>query len=262
MIFNILTLFPEIFKGYLESSIIGRAVTKGLITVNLVNIRDYALDKHRNCDDYTYGGGAGMVLKPEPLAGALNAVGVTPDRSEKGPEIGQRKRCIYLTPSGSLLDQKKAEELAEEKELVLICGRYEGVDQRILDSYVTNELSIGDYVLSGGEVAAMVVLDSVSRLLAGVIKSHSLKEESFGLDLLEYPQYTRPVEYKGKRVPEVLLSGNHAKIAGWRLKKSLARTLKVRPELLMRHSHSREEIELIEEIIDEMNEEGEGNGSY
>ncbi|KKL06076.1 hypothetical protein LCGC14_2599620, partial [marine sediment metagenome] len=129
MIFDILTLFPEIFKGYLESSIIGRAVTKGFITVNLVNIRDYALDKHRSCDDYTYGGGAGMVLKPEPLAGALNAVGVAPDRSESG----RRKRCIYLTPSGSLLDQKKVEGLAEEKELVLICGRYEGVDQRILD---------------------------------------------------------------------------------------------------------------------------------
>jgi len=259
MIFNILTLFPEIFKGYLESSIIGRAVAKGLISVNLVNIRDYARDKHRSCDDYTYGGGAGMVLKPEPLAGALDAVGVTSDRFESG----QGKRCIYLTPSGSLLDQKKVEELAdEEKELVLICGRYEGVDQRILDSYVTDELSIGDYILSGGEVAAMVVLDSVSRLLPGVIKSHSLKEESFRLDLLEYPQYTRPVEYKGKRVPEVLLSGNHANIAGWRLKKSLARTLKVRPELLMRHSHSPEEIELIEKIIDEMNEEGEGNGSY
>ncbi len=258
MIFDILTLFPEIFKGYLESSIIGRAVSKGLITVNLINIRDYALDKHRSCDDYTYGGGAGMVLKPEPLAGALNAVGVAPDSSESG----RRKCCIYLTPSGSLLDQKKVEELAEEKELVLICGRYEGVDQRILDSYVTDELSIGDYVLSGGEVAAMVVLDSVSRLLAGVIQSHSLKEESFRLDLLEYPQYTRPVEFKGKRVPEVLLSGNHAKIAGWRLKKSLARTLKVRPEFLMRRSHSREEIEMIEKIIDEMNEEGEGNGSY
>lgn len=256
MIFNILTLFPEIFKGYLESSIIGRAATKGFITVNLVNIRDYALDKHRSCDDYTYGGGAGMVLKPEPLAGALNAVGVAPGRSESG----QRKRCIYLTPSGSLLDQKKVEGLAEEKELVLICGRYEGVDQRILDSYVTDELSVGDYVLSGGEVAAMVVLDSVSRLLAGVIQSDSLKEESFRMDLLEYPQYTRPVEFKGKRVPEVLLSGNHAKIACWRLKKSLARTFNVRPELLMRRSNSREEIELIEKIIDEMNEEGEANG--
>ena len=256
MIFNILTLFPEIFKGYLESSIIGRAVTKGFITVNLINIRDYAIDKHRSCDNYTYGGGAGMVLKPEPLAKALNAVGVVPGCAERG----QRKRCIYLTPSGFLLDQQKVEELTGEKELVLICGRYEGVDQRILDTYVTDELSVGDYILSGGEVAAMVVVDSVSRLLAGVIKSHSLKEESFRLDLLEYPQYTRPVEFMGKRVPDVLLSGNHAEIAGWRLKKSLARTLNVRPEFLQRRKHSREEKELIEKIKNEMNKEGEGNG--
>jgi tRNA (guanine37-N1)-methyltransferase len=248
--FHVLTLFPEIFRGYLDSSILQRAISRGLIRVNLVNIRDFATDRHRTCDDYTFGGGAGMILKPEPLARSLEAVGCVEDRRDK--------RTVFLSPSGALFRQELAEELAREEELVLLCGRYEGVDQRIIDSFVTDEISIGDYILSGGEVAAMAIIDSVSRLVAGVIRSESLEEESFRRHLLEYPQYTRPAEFRGRQVPEVLLSGHHAEITRWRLKKSLEKTLKVRPELLAGRPMSAE----IERLIEEIRQEGEPDGHH
>lgn len=229
MIFYVVTLFPEIFSGYLNSSILEKAIARNLFAVKLINIRDFALDKHRTCDDYTYGGGPGMILKPEPLSLALESV-------KPGG-----KRVIYLSPSGKLLKQGYAEELSEQKELILICGRYEGVDQRIIDYYVDDEISLGDYVLASGEIAAMVLIDTVSRLIPGVINKESLNEESFIQNLLEYPQYTRPKEFLNMSVPDILVSGHHAKIREWRLRKSLEKTLKYRPELL-------DEIELTEEM--------------
>ena len=219
---DILTLFPEIFQGFLKSSILGRAIDQGFIYVNLVNIRDYAMDKHRTCDDYTYGGGPGMVLKPEPLVEALKTV-----QTAKSTQ-----KIIYLSPSGRLLNQSIGEKLAVEEEVVLICGRYEGIDQRIIDIFITDEISIGDYILSGGEVAAMVLVDTVARLIKGVIKEDSLAEESFRRGPLEYPQYTRPYDFQGRKVPEVLLSGHHAEIERWRLRKSIEKTLQYRSELL------------------------------
>ncbi|MBN1410008.1 MAG: tRNA (guanosine(37)-N1)-methyltransferase TrmD [Spirochaetales bacterium] len=222
MIFNILTLFPESFQGYMDTSILGKVIEKKIISVNLVNIRDFAYDKHRKCDDSPYGGGPGMVLKPEPLSGAIESLG-------KGP-----RRVIYLTPAGKLYNQQYAEALAKEKELVLICGKYEGIDQRIIDQYVTDEISIGDYVLSSGEIAAKVIIDSVSRLVSGVIKEESLLEESFNRGILEYPQYTRPQVFNGREVPEILITGHHANIQEWRLKKGIEKTLKNRPDLLDR----------------------------
>jgi tRNA (guanine37-N1)-methyltransferase len=193
----------------------------------VINIRDFARDRHRSCDDYTYGGGAGMVLKPAPLAAALRSI---PAVRESGQEAGAR--VIYLTPSGRPWTQALAEQAARESEIVLLCGRYEGIDQRIVDAFVTDEVSVGDYVLAGGEVAAMVVVDTVVRLVEGVIKAQSLAEESFRQGLLEYPQYTRPALFEGRRVPEVLLGGDHARIERWRLEQSVAKTLRYRPELL------------------------------
>ena len=233
--FYVLTLFTEIFSGYVSSSILKKAITKNLLDVKLIDIRDFALDKHRTCDDYTYGGGPGMILKPEPLSLALESI---------KPE---GKRIIYLTPSGTLFKQKCAEELSKLNDIVLICGRYEGIDQRIIDHYVDDEISLGDYVLGSGEIAAMVLIDTVSRLIPGVINGESLNEESFIQNLLEYPQYTRPKDFLSMSVPEILLSGHHAKIQKWRLKKSLEKTLKYRPELL-------NEIELTEEMKKLLNE--------
>ena len=255
MIFHILTLFPEIFAGYRSSSILGRAVERRLVAVDLVDIRDFARDRHRSCDDAPYGGGAGMVLKPEPLAAALESTGAAPRRElgvtgglraglesahggvHGGPRssglatLGAGVRVVYLTPAGRLWDQRMAEAVAAEPEMVLICGRYEGVDQRIIDMYVTDEISVGDYILSGGEVAAMVLVDSVARLVPGVIKEESLAEESLGQGLLEYPHYTRPPVFRGLGVPEVLLSGNHAEIQKWRLERSREKTRALRPDL-------------------------------
>ncbi len=222
MIFHILTLFPEIFEGYRNSSILARAVQQRQVEVDLINIRDFARDKHKACDDATYGGGPGMVLKPEPLAGALESV----------PGVKRRRtRVIYLTPSGNLWSQALAREFTEESRVAMICGRYEGIDQRIIDLFVTDEISVGNYVLSGGEVAAMVVIDTIVRLVKGVITEDSLAEESFSAGLLEYPQYTRPAVFRGRGVPEVLLSGNHAQIERWRREKSVEKTRKFRPEL-------------------------------
>jgi tRNA (guanine37-N1)-methyltransferase len=227
--FHVLTLFPEIFQGYREASILGRAIERGQVRLELIDIRDFAPDRHRTCDDYTYGGGAGMVLKPGPLAAALRSI---PGVRSRDDADHPGARVIYLTPSGRLWSQELAAKAAEEPEIVLICGRYEGIDQRIIDAFVTDEISVGDYVLAGGEVAAMVLIDTVVRLVEGVIKEHSLAEESFRRGLLEYPQYTRPAEFEGRKVPEVLLKGNHAQIERWRLEQSLGKTLRYRPELL------------------------------
>jgi len=198
-----------------------KAVERGLIEIEFVNIRDFALDKHKTCDDIPYGGGAGMVLKPEPLARALDSVGAG------------RKRTLYPTPSGRLFDQSTAREFAKEDELVFICGRYEGIDQRIIDEFVDDEVSIGDYVLSSGEIATLVIIDAVYRLREGVIKARSLEEESFSEGfLLEYPQYTRPEVFRDRAVPEVLLSGHHKNIAAWRREQSVEKTKRLRPDLL------------------------------
>ncbi|MCI6479866.1 MAG: tRNA (guanosine(37)-N1)-methyltransferase TrmD [Spirochaetia bacterium] len=220
MKFHVLTLFPEIPRAFFESSIMAKAVEKEIIAYDLVNIRDFAFDKHKTCDDSPYGGGAGMLMLPEPLDRALESV------------KAYKKRVIYVTPSGKPFTQKLARELSKEEELVFICGRYEGIDQRIIDAWVDDEVSIGDYVLSSGEVAATVMIDAIYRLIEGVISSESLEEESFSTGLLEYPQYTRPEVYKGMKVPEVLLSGHHENIRKWRLERQLAKTLAYRPDLI------------------------------
>ena len=220
MTITILTLFPGIFHGYREGSILGRAIGRGLVQLRVVDIRDYAQDRHHVCDDAAYGGGPGMVMKPEPITAALE------DTTAPGV------RVIYLTPSGRLYTQRVAEELAGGGDFTLLCGRYEGIDQRVIDLRVTDELSVGDYILSGGEVAAMAVVDSVTRLVPGAITGESLQEESFSGGLLEYPHYTRPEEFRGMRVPDVLLSGHHEKIRQWRLLRSLEKTMRYRPDLL------------------------------
>ena len=223
MKFTLFSLFPGIIEPYFQDSIMHKAVQRGIIDYNIIDIRDYARDLHRTCDDYSYGGGPGMVMKPEPLAEALDAA-----ESRQG-------RTIFPTPSGKPLTQRYAEELAGEKSLFLICGRYEGIDQRIIDLYVDDEVSIGDFVISSGEIAAMVIVDAVYRLLTGVIRPESLKEESFSAGVLEYPHYTRPEVFRGLKVPDVLLSGNHAYINEWRYEQSLAKTARVRPDLYRRY---------------------------
>ncbi|UCG09864.1 MAG: tRNA (guanosine(37)-N1)-methyltransferase TrmD [Dehalococcoidia bacterium] len=223
---DILTLFPEMFPGPFSASIIKRAVDGGLVSLNIYNIRDYTHDKHHTVDDYAYGGGAGMILKPKPIFEAVESV--------KGEDTCS---VILLTPQGRPFSQSVAQELSRHDRLILICGRYEGVDERIREHLVSDEISIGDYVLSGGELAAMVVVEAVVRLLPGVLGSEeSLAEDSHTDGLLEYPQYTRPAVFRGWSVPEVLLSGNHAQIAKWRREKAIRRTKERRPELLDRVS--------------------------
>ena len=219
MKFDVLTLFPEMFHS-LNESIIGRAKEKGLIEINLINIRDFSKDKHKKVDDTPYGGGAGMVIKPDVVYDAYASV-----KEEKA-------KVIYLTPQGKILNQQKVKELSKENHLILLCGHYEGIDQRVLDEIVDEEISIGDYVLTGGELPAMVLIDSVSRYVKGVLNEDSTQEESFSNNLLEYPQYTRPEEFRGKKVPEVLISGHHGHIKKWREEKSLEVTKKKRPDLL------------------------------
>ncbi len=217
---TVLSLFPEIIDGYSGSSIMAKAVEQGLIELATVQIRDFAYDRHRSCDDAPYGGGAGMVLKAEPLGRALDSV------------QAKEKRVVYASPSGKQFTQSYAWELSREEEIVFICGRYEGIDQRIIDLYVTDEVCIGDYVVSSGEVATLVIIDAVYRLVEGVITRESLEEESFSNGLLEYPHYTRPQTYQGLEVPEILRSGHHADIAKWRMAKQVEKTRKNRPELL------------------------------
>ena len=217
---DILTLFPEMFTP-LRTSIIGRAVANGKAEINVIDIREYTLDKHKKCDDTPFGGGAGMVMLAQPIADSIKAV--DPDRTA---------RRIYLSPKGRTFNQKIVTEYAKCEHLLLLCGHYEGVDQRVLDLFIDEELSIGDFVLTGGEIPAMAVVDSVLRYVEGVINGESLEQESFASGLLEYPQYTRPQEFMGLSVPEVLLSGNHAKIKEWRERKSFEITKKNRPDLL------------------------------
>lgn len=217
---TILTLFPEMFTA-LSQSILGRAQKSGKFSVDVVDIRDYTEDKHLKCDDYPFGGGAGMVMMAQPIGSAIEAV--DPDH---------KARRIYLSPKGKTFRQEKVFELVEEEHLVLLCGHYEGVDQRAIDLFIDEEISIGDYVLTGGELPAMVVADCVARYVEGVLSPESLVQESFSENLLEYPQYTRPVEYRGLTVPEVLRSGNHAEIDKWRRAQAEAVTRKMRPDLL------------------------------
>ena len=235
MKFDILTLFPEMFEP-MKQSIIGKAVEKDLIEINLINIRDFSKDKHKKVDDTVYGGGAGMLIRPDVVYDAYESV------------KKEESKVIYLSPKGKILSQKKVEELSKENHLILLCGHYEGIDQRVLDEIVDEEISIGDFVLTGGELPAMVLVDSVARYVGGVIDSESTSEESFSNGLLEYPQYTRPEEFLGKKVPEVLKSGHHANIEKWRRRESLKETFLKRPELLKNINLTEEEIEYIESL--------------
>ncbi len=219
MKFDILTLFPEMFEA-LKTSVIGRAVEKKRIDIDVINIRDFSEDKHKKVDDTPYGGGAGMVMKPDVVYRAYQSI------QEKEAKV------IYMSPQGKTLNQQMVEALSQESHLVILCGHYEGIDQRVIDKIVDKEISIGDYVLTGGEIPAMVLIDSVSRYVEGVLKQNSIQEESFSNGLLEYPQYTRPEIFEGETVPEILLSGHHEKIEKWRKEKSIEITKKKRPDLL------------------------------
>ena len=226
MKFKILTLFPEMVMSGLNTSIIGRGIAGGLLTIEATDIRDYAFNKHRSVDDYPYGGGAGMLIQAEPVYQAYLAV-----VGEKSP------RVIYLSPIGKVFNQTLAEELAKEEELILLCGHYEGIDERVLEEIVTDYVSIGDYVVTGGELPAMILVDAISRLVPGVLSnSASTDFESFQDNLLEYPHYTRPEDWRGKKVPEILLSGHHANIEKWRHEQSVKRTKENRPDLLKSES--------------------------
>lgn len=243
MNYHILTLFPEMVLNGLHTSIIGRAAEKGLLTIEAIDIREYSTDKHRHVDDYPYGGGAGMVMQPMPICEAYD------DLCEK---IGKKPRVIYMTPQGRVFNQRIAEELAEEEDLVFLCGHYEGIDERALELVATDYLSIGDYVLTGGELPAMVMIDCISRLIPGVLNNDTSAEfESFHDNLLEYPQYTRPEEYRGLRVPDILLSGHHKNIDTWRREQSIKRTLERRPDLLADASLSKKEAEYLKKLENE-----------
>lgn len=222
MKFTVLTLFPEMFKDFFSTSIIGRAIDKGVISCEATNIRSYAFNKHKSVDDYPYGGGSGMVMQVEPLKLALQAI-----------ESHNKARVIYLTPKGKTLTQDMMKSFANEEHLVMVCGHYEGIDQRFIDRYVTDEISLGDFVLTGGELPAMVLIDGVSRMKEGVLSSNvSFEDESHFNHLLEYPHYTRPSVVDEDEVPKILLSGNHAKIEDWRLEQSVEITVKRRPDLI------------------------------
>ena len=247
MNFHILTLFPEMVMGGLSASITGRAMEKGLINVEAINIRDYSKDKHRHVDDAPYGGGAGMVMQPMPICDAY---------ADLCNRAGRRPRVIYMTPQGQVFNQKIAEELAKEEELVFLCGHYEGVDERALELIGAEYLSVGDYVLTGGELPAMVMIDCISRLVPGVLNNDaSAEEESFHDNLLEYPQYTRPEVYEGLAVPPVLLSGHHKNIEKWRREQSIQRTLERRPDLLEGANLSKKEKKFLDELIAQKNSE-------
>lgn len=241
MNFYIMTLFPEMVTGGLSTSITGRAMEKGIISVEAVNIRDYAGNKHNSVDDYPYGGGAGMVMQAPPVWDCYE---------DLCARLGKRPRVLYMTPQGQVFNQSIARELAEEEDLVFLCGHYEGIDERVLEAVCTDYLSIGDYVLTGGELPAMVMIDCISRLVPGVLNNQvSADIESFHDNLLEYPQYTRPEEFRGIKVPEVLLSGHHKNIEEWRRKESIKRTLKRRPDLLENANLSKKERIFLEELL-------------
>lgn len=234
---NILTLFPELFTAFKSQSIIGRAVKNGLIEINIINIRDFCFDKHQQADDTPFGGEGGMVMKPEPIFRALENCG---------------GKVIYTSPQGIKFDQKIALELKDEKEITIIAGHYEGIDERVVEEKVDMEISIGDFVLTGGELPSMVMVDAIARLIPGVITKSSYENDSFFNGLLDYPQYTRPAEYMGLKVPNVLLSGNHKNIREWRMKESLRRTYLRRPDLLEKKELSKLEKKLLDEIKNEL----------
>ena len=237
MNFHILTLFPDMIMNGLRTSITGRAMEKGLLSVEAVNIRDYAFNKHNSVDDYPYGGGAGMLMQAEPIFQTYEAV-----RSKMELPEGKKPRVVYLSPQGATFTQEMAEDFAKEEELVLLCGHYEGIDERVLEEIVTDYVSIGDYVLTGGELPAMVMVDAISRLVPGVLHNDvSAEFESFQDNLLEYPQYSRPEEWHGKKVPPILLSGHHANVEKWRREQSILRTAQRRPDLLEKADLTEEE---------------------
>lgn len=239
---DILTLFPTMLEEVFSYSIIGRAIKNKLIELNYINIRDFSGDKHKRVDDYPFGGGPGMVMKPEPIYKAIESVRKT------------NSRVIYLTPKGKVYNQSLAKELSKEQHLILLCGHYEGIDNRIVENYIDEEISIGDYVLTGGEISAMVVVDSVARLIPGVLSSEeSFEEESHYNGLLEYPQYTRPRVFRGHQVPEVLLSGNHKKIEEWRMYQSLKLTYLRRPDLINKIELSEDQRNILNKIKKELN---------
>lgn len=238
---DIITLFPEMFQGPFDTSIIKRARENQKVQINLVNLRDYSLDKHRQVDDYPYGGGKGMVIKPEPVFKAVEDV-----------TVHDNAHVVMLSPQGKLFNQEKAKKLLEKSQIVLICGHYEGVDERIKENLITEEISIGDYVLTGGEIPAMIITDALVRLLPGVLSAGSIEEESFCGGLLEYPQYTRPEEYRGMKVPEILLSGNHEKIRLWRRRHSLIKTLEKRPELIKEADLNKEDSLILKELFKQL----------
>ena len=241
MNFHVLTLFPEMIMNGLETSILGRAAAKGIVSFEAVNIRDYTLERHGKVDDYPYGGGAGMVMQAEPIYRAYEAL------VEK---IGKKPRVIYMTPQGQTFNQSIAEDLAKEEDLVFLCGQYEGVDERVLEMIATDYLSAGDYVLTGGELPAMMMIDCISRLVPGVLNNNvSAEFETFHDNLLEYPQYTRPEVFMGKKVPDILLSGHHANVEKWRREQSIIRTLKNRPELLEDAVLSKKEQKFLDELL-------------
>jgi tRNA (guanine37-N1)-methyltransferase len=276
--YTALSLFPDIVDAFMRHSIMAKAIERGLVAYQSVNIRDFAFDKHNACDDAPYGGGAGMLMLPEPLGRALESVGVRSrfesqslsgemDAADNGEgavaALAMKKRVVYLTPSGRSFTQALAQELVAERELVLLCGRYEGIDQRIIDAYVDDEISVGDYVLSSGEVAALVVIDATYRLIERVISPSSLEEESFGNGLLEYPQWTRPEKYGTLKAPDILLSGHHENIRCWRLRKRVEKTLMFRPDLIKKgleeHRFDAETRKIIDDIAEMQGGKGERN---
>ena len=243
--FFVLTLFPEMIQQTLSHSIMGRAQKEGHISVEAINIRDYTLNKQKHVDDYPYGGGAGMVMQAQPIYDAYQSIA----------EKAQGARVVYMTPQGRPFTQRIAEELSKEENLVFLCGHYEGIDERIIEEIVTDEISLGDFVLTGGELAAITIIDAVSRLVPGVLgKEDSFADESFSDGLLEYPQYTRPPVFHGKEVPEILLSGHHANIAKWRREQSLIRTVKKRPDLLETAELTAKELQFVERLQEELQE--------
>ena len=249
MNYHVLTLFPEMIENGMNTSITGRAITKGLLSLEAINIRDFAFNKHQKVDDYPYGGGAGMLMQAEPVYLSYESI---------AERIGRKPRVIFLTPQGKTFNQDMAKEFALEEDLVFLCGHYEGIDERVLEEIVTDYVSIGDYVLTGGELPAMVMMDSISRMVPGVLNNQESGEtESFSGNLLEYPQYSRPEEWHGKKVPEVLLSGHHANVDKWRREQSIIRTAKWRPDLLPKADLTNKEWNEVRRLRKQWKEEAE-----
>lgn len=247
MNFHVLTLFPEMIQSGMNTSIIGRAIAKGLLSLEAVNIRDFAYNKHQKVDDYPYGGGAGMLMQAEPVYLSYESI---------VSRIGRKPRVVCLTPQGRVFNQEMAKEMAQEEDLVFLCGHYEGIDERVLEEIVTDYVSIGDYVLTGGELPAMVMMDSIARMVPGVLSNQESGEtESFSGHLLEYPQYSRPEEWHGRKVPDVLLSGHHANVEKWRREQSVLRTAKWRPDLLKKADLTNQEWNYVRQLKKQWKEE-------